>query len=128
MKKSTKKGIETFLGLEASLEGRLSFEGTVRIDGHFTGSIEGNEGVMVIGEKAVIDADILVHTAVVYGEVSGNIRATNRIELHQPARVFGDLSSPVVIIDAGVVFQGNCSMERKDDTNSKTINVVESQT
>lgn len=128
MKKSTKKGIETFLGLEASLEGRLAFEGTVRIDGHFTGSIEGNEGVMVIGEKAVIDADILVHTAVVYGEVSGNIRATNRIELHQPARVFGDLSSPVVIIDAGVVFHGNCSMERKDDTNSKTINVVESQT
>ena len=128
MKKSTKKGIETFLGLETSLEGRLSFEGTVRIDGHFTGSIEGNEGVMVVGEKAVIDADILVHTAVVYGEVSGNIRATNRIELHQPARVFGDLSSPMVIIDAGVVFHGNCSMEPKDDTNSKTINVVESQT
>jgi cytoskeletal protein CcmA (bactofilin family) len=128
MKQSTKKGIETFLGLETSLEGRLSFEGTVRIDGHFTGSIEGNEGVMVVGEKAVIDADILVHTAVVYGEVSGNIRATNRIELHQPARVFGDLSSPVVIIDAGVVFHGNCSMEPKDDTNSKTINVVESQT
>ena len=128
MKKSTKKGIETFLGLETSLEGRLSFEGTVRIDGHFIGSIEGNEGVMVVGEKAVIDADILVHTAVVYGEVSGNIRATNRIELHQPARVFGDLSSPMVIIDAGVVFHGNCSMEPKDDTNSKTINVVESQT
>lgn len=128
MKKSTSKGIETFLGLEASLEGRLSFEGTVRIDGHFTGGIEGNEGVMVIGEKAVIDADIVVHTAVVYGKVSGNIRATNRIELHQPARVFGDLSSPVVIIDAGVVFHGNCSMELKDDTNSKTINVVESQT
>ena len=128
MKKSTKSGIETFLGQEASLEGRLAFEGTVRIDGHFTGSIEGNEGVLVIGEKAVIDADIVVNTAVVYGEVSGNIRATNRIELHQPARVFGDLSSPVVIIDAGVVFQGNCSMERKDDTNSKTINVVESQT
>jgi len=127
MKKSTKKGIETFLGLETSLEGRLAFEGTVRIDGHFTGSIEGNEGVMVVGEKAVIDADILVHTAVVYGEVSGNIRATNRIELHQPARVFGDLSSPVVIIDAGVVFHGNCSMEPKDDTNSETINVVELQ-
>jgi cytoskeletal protein CcmA (bactofilin family) len=128
MKESTKKGIETFLGLETSLEGRLAFEGTVRIDGHFTGSIEGNEGVMVVGEKAVIDADILVHTAVVYGEVSGNIRAKNRIELHQPARVFGDLSSPVVIIDAGVVFHGNCSMEPKDDTNSKIINVVESQT
>ena len=127
MRKS-KREIQTFLGLETTLEGKLAFEGTVRLDGHFTGSIESKEGVMVVGEKAVIHADILVHTAVVWGEVSGNIRAMNRIELHQPARVFGDLSSPVVIIDAGVVFHGNCSMEPKDDTNSKTINVVESQT
>ncbi len=127
MKKSN-RGIETFLGLETVLEGKLAFEGTVRIDGHFTGSIESNEGVMVIGERAVIDADILVQTAVVYGEVSGKIQATNRIELHQPARVFGDLSSPVVIIDAGVVFRGNCSMEPKDDVDSKAINAVEWQT
>jgi cytoskeletal protein CcmA (bactofilin family) len=125
--KKPKREIETFLGLETSLEGKLAFEGTVRIDGHFTGSTESKEGVMVVGEKAVIDADILVHTAVVYGEVHGNIRATKRIELHQPARVFGDLSSPVVIIDAGVVFHGNCSMEPSVDANSKTINVVEWQ-
>jgi cytoskeletal protein CcmA (bactofilin family) len=60
--------------------------------------------------------------------VSGNIRATNRIELHQPARVFGDLSAPVVIIDAGVIFHGNCNMEPKDDAASKTINLAEWQT
>jgi cytoskeletal protein CcmA (bactofilin family) len=127
MKKS-KSGIETFLGLETSLEGKLAFEGTVRIDGHFTGSIESNEGVLVVGEKAVIDADILVQTTVVYGEVSGKIRATSRIELHQPARMFGDISSPVVIIDAGVVFHGNCSMEPTGDVDSRTMNVVELQT
>ncbi len=127
MRKS-KRGIETFLGLETTLEGKLAFEGTVRLDGHFTGSIESKEGLMVVGEKAVIHADILVHTAVVCGEVSGNIRATNRIELHQPARVFGDLSAPVVVIDAGVVFHGNCRMEPKDDATSKTINLAEWQT
>jgi len=126
--KKTDRGIETFLGLETSLEGKLVFEGTVRIDGHFTGSIESNEGTMVVGERGVIHADILVQTAVVYGEVNGNIRATNRIELHQPARVFADLSSPAVIIHAGVVFDGNCSMERKDDAHNQTINVVEWQT
>jgi cytoskeletal protein CcmA (bactofilin family) len=127
MRKS-KRGIQTFLGLETTLEGKLAFEGTVRLDGHFAGSIESKEGVMVVGEKAVIHADILVHTAVVCGEVSGNIRATNRIELHQPARVFGDLSAPVVIIDAGVIFHGNCNMEPKDDAASKTINLAEWQT
>jgi len=127
MRKS-KRGIQTFLGLETTLEGKLAFEGAVRLDGHFTGSIESKEGVMVVGEKAVINADILVHTAVVYGEVSGNIRATNRIELHRPSRVFGDLSAPVVIIDAGVVFHGNCSMEPKDDATGKTINLAEWKT
>jgi cytoskeletal protein CcmA (bactofilin family) len=126
--KRSKKRIQTFLGLETTLEGKLVFEGTVRLDGHFTGSIESKEGVMVVGEKAVIHADILVHTAVVCGEVSGNIRGINRIELHQPARVFGDLCAPVVIIDAGVVFHGNCSMEPKDDATSKTISLAEWQT
>lgn len=127
MKKS-KKQIQTFLGFGTTLEGKLVFEGTVRLDGHFTGSIESKEGLMVIGEKAIIRADILVHTAVVCGEVSGNIRATGRIELHQPARVFGDLCAPVVIIDAGVVFCGNCSMEAKDDATSKTISLAQWQT
>ena len=131
MKKSKKgilKGIQTFLGPETILEGRLAFEGTVRIDGHFTGSIESKEGVIAVGEKAVVRAEMFVSTAVVWGEVSGKIRATDRIELHQPARVFADLSAPVVIIDAGVVFRGSCSMEDKDEVADKKINLSESQT
>ena len=127
MKKS-KKGVQTFLGPETTLEGKLAFEGTVRLDGHFTGSIESQEGVMIVGEKAVINADISVHTAKVSGEVSGNIQATNRIELHPPSRVFGDLCAPVVVIDAGVVFHGNCSMKPKDAADSKTISLAEWQT
>lgn len=126
------KGIQTFLGPETTLEGKLSFNGTVRLDGHLTGSIESKEGVIVVGENAVVDADIFVHTAVVYGEVSGNIRAANRIELHQPARLFGDLRAPVVTIDPGVTFHGNCRMESnmeskmefKADATGKTINLT----
>ncbi|MCK4390564.1 MAG: polymer-forming cytoskeletal protein [Desulfobacterales bacterium] len=127
MKKS-KKGIQTFLGPETTLEGKLAFDGTVRLDGRFTGTIESKEGALIVGEKAVIHADILVDTAVVCGEVSGNINATKCIELHVPARVFGDLCAPTVVIDAGVVFHGNCSMNRKDVGSSKTINLSEWQT
>ena len=110
MRRKGKKGIQVFLGPETRLEGRLVFDGAVRLDGHFTGNIESKEGTMIVGEKGSIHADILVHTATVSGEVRGNIRAIHRIELHPPARVFGDLSAPVVVIDAGVVFQGNCTM------------------
>ena len=126
MKKTT-KGIQTFLGPETTLEGKLAFEGTVRLDGHFTGTIESKEGVMVVGERAVINADILVHTATVSGEVSGNIRASSCIELHPPARVFGDLHAPVVIIDAGVVFHGNCTMNAVEEQTQKTIKLAEWQ-
>jgi cytoskeletal protein CcmA (bactofilin family) len=118
MKKS-EKGVQTFLGPQTTLDGKLVFEGTVRLDGHLMGAVESKEGVAIIGENAVIHADVFVNSATVSGEVRGNIRATNRIELHAPARVFGDLSAPVVIIDPGVVFDGKCTTTPKDDAVSK---------
>jgi cytoskeletal protein CcmA (bactofilin family) len=121
MKKS-EKGIQTFLGPQTTLEGKFVFEGIVRLDGHLTGTIESKEGAVIVGEEAVIHADILVHTVTVSGEVRGNIRATDRIELRPPARVFGDLCAPEVIItDVGVIFDGKCSTSPKDNTASKTV-------
>ena len=119
--KNLEKGIQTLLGPQTTLEGKLLFEGTVRLDGHLTGIIEGKDGMVIVGEKAVIHADIFVNTATVSGEVKGNIKATNRIELHPPARVFGDLSAPVVIIDVGVVFDGKCTTTPRDDVDSTTV-------
>jgi cytoskeletal protein CcmA (bactofilin family) len=119
--KKLKKAIQTFIGQEATLEGKLVFEGTVRLDGHFTGSVESKKGTIIVSERGAIHADILVQTAIVSGEVNGNTRAAERIELHPPARVLGDVSAPEVIIDAGVVFEGNCTAKPKDDSDTKTI-------
>ena len=76
---------------------------------------------MVVGEKAVIEADISVHTVTVNGEVNGNINATERIALSPTARVFGDLNAPEVHIDAGSVLDGRCTIKPKDDAVSKTF-------
>jgi len=113
MAKKTQQGIQTFLGPQTTLEGTLTFTGTVRLDGHFSGNIESDEGTIIVGKKAVINANISVHTATVSGEVKGNINATDRIELRPPARVYGDLNAPVVLIDEGVVFDGKCSAAPK---------------
>jgi len=102
------------LGPHMTLEGSLVFEGTMIMNGHVKGSIESKEGTIVIGEQAVIHADIFVHKASVSGEIRGTVKATDSIELHPPARVYGDLSAPVVIIDAGVTFDGKCTTEKKD--------------
>ncbi len=122
MKKSNDT-IQTFLGPETTLEGKLAFEGTVRLDGHFSGRIESQGGTVIVGENAVLDADISVHTATVSGEVRGNIRAIDRIQLCPTARVFGDLSASVVLMDAGVVFHGNCTMSPKKQSASKTVDL-----
>ena len=124
--KKPNKTIQTFIGPEATFEGKLVFENTVRLDGHFTGSVESKEGTIIVGERGVIHADISVHTAIVSGEVNGNISATNRIELHRPARIFGDLSASAVVIDAGVAFEGRCSTKLKEDVASKTVTMFQS--
>lgn len=117
MKKS-KKGIQTFLGPKTTVEGKLKTEGTVRIDGYFTGSIASEGCTMIVGEKAVIDADISVDSVTVSGEIRGNIHATDRIQLCPTARVFGDLHASEILIDAGAGLKGNCTIEPKG---SKTV-------
>jgi cytoskeletal protein CcmA (bactofilin family) len=108
------------LGPQAVMEGSLVFEGTLFMNGHVKGRIESRAGSIVIGEDALIHADIFVRTATVNGEVKGTVRATERIELHPPARVYGDLTAPVVIIHEGVIFEGNCAIKPKEDVAFQT--------
>jgi cytoskeletal protein CcmA (bactofilin family) len=62
-----------------------------------------------------VAAEIHVDTVVVSGEVRGNIRAHNRVQLHAPAKHYGNIIAPVVTIDEGVVFEGNCHMADPDE-------------
>jgi cytoskeletal protein CcmA (bactofilin family) len=116
--KKTDKDIQ-MLGPQAVLEGNLVFEGTLFMNGHVKGAIESRAGMVVIGEDAVIHADIFVRTATVNGEVNGTVRATERIELNPPARMYGDLSAPVVVIHEGVIFEGSCTIKPKEDKTSQ---------
>ena len=125
--KKTDKDIQ-MLGPQAVLEGNLVFEGSLFMNGHAKGTIESRNGSIVVGEDAVIHADIFVRSATVNGEIKGTIRATERIELHPPARVFGDLNAPIVRIDAGVIFEGNCMIRPKEDAVSQTDRMLSTTT
>ncbi|MEJ2730692.1 MAG: polymer-forming cytoskeletal protein [Deltaproteobacteria bacterium] len=121
--KKTDKDIQ-MLGPQAVLEGNLVFEGSLFMNGHAKGSIESRGGSIVVGEDAVIHADIFVRSATIMGEIKGAIRATERIELHPPARVYGDLDAPIVRIDAGVIFEGNCMIKPGKDAASQKEKVL----
>ncbi|MBI5528342.1 MAG: polymer-forming cytoskeletal protein [Deltaproteobacteria bacterium] len=105
--------INALLGKGSEFEGKLTFEGTVRIDGRFSGEIFSEE-TLVVGEGAKLKAEVTVGTLVLYGEVIGNVRATHAIEAHSPARLIGNIVSPSLMIESGVIFEGQCRMENID--------------
>jgi cytoskeletal protein CcmA (bactofilin family) len=102
--------ITTLLGRGATFEGKLTFDGTVRIDGRFKGEVFSDD-VLVIGEGAIVEAQIDVGEVIIQGAVIGNISAKKSIEIHAPGRVKGDLHTPTLQIDKGVIFEGRSFME-----------------
>jgi cytoskeletal protein CcmA (bactofilin family) len=116
--KKTESSITTFLGSDANIEGSIDFKGTIRLDGRVKGKITSIDGTVVVGEKAVIEADINVDTAIIKGKVTGTINARNKIEVFPPGSVDGDIHAPTIAIDAGVKFNGNCEMVRKTITSN----------
>jgi cytoskeletal protein CcmA (bactofilin family) len=118
-----KDQINAFLGKDTEFEGKLSFNGAVRIDGRLKGEIF-TEGTLIVGESAVIASNINVSHIIVSGEIRGNIEASDRIEVHAPGKVFGNIQAPTVIIDEGVVFEGNCRMHPTKGTDEKKVAVI----
>ena len=107
--------ITALLGRGTQFEGKLHFEGRVRIDGIFKGEILSDD-TLVIGDGAEVHAEIEVATVIVRGGiVHGNIRAKTAIEIHAPAKMVGNLHSPSLFIDRGVEFQGSCRMDAVEE-------------
>ena len=102
--------ISTFLGPDASVEGVLIFQGTIRLDGTIKGKITSSGGTVIVGEQAVVEAEIAVGTAIVMGKVNGTIDAGERIEVYPPGRIDGDIQAPVIAIEEGGLFNGHCTM------------------
>ena len=102
--------ISTFLGPDASVEGVLIFQGTIRLDGTIKGKITSSGGTVIVGEQAVVDAEITVGTAIVMGKLNGTIDASDRIEVYPPGRITGDIQAPVIAIEEGGLFNGHCTM------------------
>lgn len=90
-------------------EGKLSFTGTVRISGVFRGEIF-TPDTLVIGEGARVFADIDAGVVIISGEVTGRVRAKSRVEVHYPAVFKGDIVTPSLRVDEGVIFEGSSKM------------------
>ena len=109
--------VTAILDKGACFEGSLTFEGTTRIGGKFTGEIFTND-TLVVDAGAEVEAQIEADTVVISGTVVGNIFAKNRVIMHAPAVFNGSVTSPSLKIDAGVIFEGASSMKKEGEESS----------
>jgi cytoskeletal protein CcmA (bactofilin family) len=105
--------IAGFLDHGTEVTGELQFSNTLRIDGNFHGSIVG-EDRLIIGEQAVVHADIKVGDIEIRGQVFGNVGVKRQAEILSTGRLRGDIQAAVLIIQAGAVLEGRSHMPPSD--------------
>jgi cytoskeletal protein CcmA (bactofilin family) len=98
-----------FVGKGVEFKGAISYSGTVRIDGYLDGEIH-TDGVLLIGEDAVIHAKITAGTIVCKGKVTGDVVAKECVKLRAPAVMNGSVKAPVLSMEDGVLFNGALEM------------------
>lgn len=115
-KKDKKHEVEKVLDVDASMQGTISFRDPVnlRINGSFEGILN-TKGNLMVGEHALVNADITGESIIVAGKISGNITAYKELKLIAPARIVGNISTPLLSVAEGAIFDGNCKMLSKSD-------------
>lgn len=103
--------INAFVGKGVSFKGVISYNGTVRIDGQLDGEIH-TEGVLIVGEEAVIAAKVTAGTVVCKGKITGDISAREKVKLRAPAVVNAGVKAPLLSMEEGVVFNGHLEMSQ----------------
>ena len=120
---SSDKGLDpaqasAFLGRGTRIAGKITFEGPARIEGQVEGEVIATDSLLV-GETALLNAQITGATVVIQGKVTGDITASKRLEIRAPGRVYGNVTTPSLVIEEGVVFEGHCSMGTAENRGNK---------
>lgn len=106
--------IKAFLGAGTEFQGTLTFDGTIRVDGKLSGEVISKD-TLIVGEGAEVEAEINVGVLVSWGSIRGNVKASDRIQLHESSELNGNISAPRLTIAEGAFFNGSCEMPHGAD-------------
>jgi cytoskeletal protein CcmA (bactofilin family) len=115
-----KDEINAFLGVGTSYEGKLQFQGSVRIDGNFLGQID-SDGTLVVGQDAKINGQVSVVNLILSGFIQGDIVATTKVIMHKTARLQGSLRTPCLIMEEGALLDGKLTMSKNSPNPDEQI-------
>lgn len=105
--------VDTIIGHDTSLRGSYHSKNTIRVDGEIYGNVTSEDGI-IVGEKGMVRGNLTGKAIFIGGKVKGNIIAFQRLELQSTAQIEGDVTTPVLVIDDGAIFDGNCKMEEEN--------------
>jgi len=115
MRHDSGQDVSAFVGKGVVFKGTITYNGTVRIDGTLEGEIH-TDGILLVGEEAVITAKVTAGTIVCKGKITGDIHAKDKMKLRAPAIINGGVITPMLSIEEGVLFNGTLEMEQTAPT------------
>src|SRR6266852_5258297 len=110
---ATDEEVIAFVGRGVEFKGVITYNGTVRIDGRLDGEIH-TEGILVVGEDAVLTAQVTAGTVISRGKITGDITASGKVRLQAPAVLNGSVKAPLLSIEEGVLFNGSLEMAKAE--------------
>lgn len=121
-KKNTEVKISTLIGKGCELAGDFNAKGSARIDGKVDGNVTVT-GSLLVGAGGCINGNVSALSVLIGGEVVGNVDASEKAELTATARVLGDITTKVIVVDENAVIQGKIDMnqtvpDRKSKSNT----------
>lgn len=101
---------QTVISEGTQILGDIRVEHDLRVDGYLKGTVEVG-GVLILGGTGKIEGQVHVRSAMVAGQIVGNLKAQEKIVMEPKSTLLGDLQTRELVINEGAVFQGNCSMQ-----------------
>jgi len=108
------ENISVFLDKNTVFEGKMTFEGVLHLDGKVEGEVF-NSGTLILGETAVIKGKLGVNAIIINGRVEGEVNAKERVEIHSKGKIYGTIFAPILVIQDGGIFEGDCKMVTTSD-------------
>jgi len=100
----------TFISDGTQFLGDIKVESDLRVEGYLKGTVLVG-GMLVLGPTGKIEGEVTARSATIAGQITGNLRGTDKIVLESKSTLLGDLHTRELVINEGAIFQGHCSMQ-----------------
>jgi cytoskeletal protein CcmA (bactofilin family) len=115
MQKDTSAGAISLLSKNVRIEGEIQGPENLHVEGYLKGAVE-LSGDIFIGNTGIVEADVEAKNIVIQGEVTGNVKAHQQLEIHPTGKLVGDCSAASIDIKEGAVFEGRSNMIKSSRT------------